>query len=84
MNPWGSQNNKTMENRTLQIDVKGEEPQNKDLICCNIYVDGRSYRFWTTKSEYELMLDDKVFIRNGKHLDSANVLNTTNVFVEDI
>lgn len=71
-----------MSKRELQIDVKGPEPSNPELIRCNIYVDGRCCAFWTTKSNYEALMYDKVFIRDGKTLDSANILNTTNVFVE--
>lgn len=73
-----------MGKRELQIDVMGEEPQNKDLIRCKIYIDGRCCIFWTTKANYEALMYDKVFIRDGKTKDSANVLNTTNVFIEKI
>jgi len=68
--------------RTLQIDVLGPEELNSDIIKCRIYIDGRCCTFWTTNSNYEALMYDKVFIRNGKSKDSANVLNTTNVFIE--
>jgi hypothetical protein len=71
-----------MEKRTLQIDVIGPLPTNTELIECNIYIDGRCCRFWTTKANYEALMYDKVFIRDGKEKDSAGVLNTTNTFFE--
>jgi len=32
--------------------------------------------------ETELMMREKVFIRDGKSVDSAGVINTTNTFIE--
>jgi hypothetical protein len=71
-----------MSKRELQIDVKGPVNGNPQLIECCIYIDGRCCTFWTTKSNYEALMYDGIFIRDGKERDSANVLNTTNVFVE--
>lgn len=72
-----------MTKRSLQIDVLGEVPSSPGMIECNLYVDGRCCTFWTTKSNYEALMYDKVFLRNGKEKDSANVYNTTNVFYEE-
>ena len=33
--------------------------------------------------DYEELIREKVFIRDGKSVDSAGVINTTNTFVED-
>lgn len=72
-----------MEKRTLQIDVMGPMGTNPEIIECNIYIDGRCCRFYTSRSNYEALMYDKVFIRDGKTRDSAGVLNTTNTFIED-
>ncbi|MBD9179635.1 MAG: hypothetical protein EGP82_10765 [Odoribacter splanchnicus] len=73
-----------MRKRWLQIDVMGAESQNENLIRCKMFVDGRCYLCWITKEGYEDMLLDKVFIRDGKEKDSADVINTTNVFYEKV
>lgn len=73
-----------MKKRELQIDVMGEEPRNKEMIWCKIHIDRRCCIFWTTKANYEALKYDKVFIRDGKTRDAANVLNTTNVFIEEV
>lgn len=69
-----------MRKRWLQIDVMGPEVQNENLIRCKMFVDGRCYLCWITKEAYEDMILDKVFIRDGIEKDSADVINTTNVF----
>lgn len=74
-----------MGTRILKIDVIGSVSA-KDiqyqLIECQICIDGRYCMFWTTKANYEALLYDKVFIRDGKTKDSEGVLNTTNTFEE--
>ena len=45
-------------------------------------IDGRDCRIYTSKSNYEALIYDGVFIRDGKCKDSANMINTTKVFVE--
>lgn len=70
--------------RKLQIDVKGAVSDNPDIIECVFSIDGRDCTFYTSKSNYEALIYDKVFIRDGKEKDSANILNTTNVFVEAV
>ncbi len=72
-----------MEKRSLQIDVLGEAEDSPGIMECNIYIDGRCCKFWTTKSNYEALVYEKVFIRDGKKIDSAKVLNTTNVYYEE-
>lgn len=69
--------------RTLQIDVLGEAEESTSLIKCNIYIDGRCCEFYTFKHNYEELIRDGVFIRDGKSKDSAGVLNTTHVFEEN-
>lgn len=71
-----------MKKRTLQIDVKGPLEDDPSIIECRISIDGRDCTFYTSKSNYHALMYDGVFIRDGKERDSANVLNTTNVFIE--
>jgi len=60
-----------MNKRTIQIDVIGPIEET-ELMKCKLYVDGRV-----------CVIGEKVFIRDGKSVDSAGVINTTNTFVED-
>lgn len=73
-----------MENRNLQIDVLGEMEQDKNLIVCRLTVDGRDCRFVMFRHDYEGLISDKVFVRDGKTQDSAGVWNTTNTFIEKV
>ena len=68
--------------KTLQIDVKGNMPDNSNIMECNLYVDGRCCKIFMSRVDYEALNYDGVFIRDGRAIDSANVINTTNVFVE--
>jgi hypothetical protein len=70
------------EKRTLQIDVLGPLESNEDIMECKIYIDGRCCRFYTSKANYEALMYDGIFLRNGKEKDSAGVINTTNTFIE--
>jgi hypothetical protein len=75
--------------RTIQIDVMGPEAPERfsqlgNMVRCHVYIDGRCCAFWTTNANYEALIYDKVFIRDGKSKDSADVVNTTNVFVEEV
>lgn len=72
-----------MEKRLLQIDVKGPMENMPELIECIISIDGRDCRFYTSKANYDALVYDKVFIRDGKEKDSAGMINTTNVFTEN-
>lgn len=71
-----------MKKRTLQIDVIGPV-EGTDLVKCKLYANGRVCIFWTTQSNYEALMYDKIFIRDGKEVDSAGVINTTNTFFEE-
>jgi hypothetical protein len=68
--------------RKLQIDVKGTMEADANIIEMVLSVDGRDCIFYTSKANYEALIYDGVFVRNGKENDSANCLNTTNVYVE--
>jgi len=72
-----------MKKRKLQIDVIGPEEGGINLIRCKFYYSGNTYLFWTTKTNYEALLSEKFFIRDGKTKDCAGVINTTNMFSEE-
>ena len=44
---------------------------------------GRVCVIGMSRYDYEELMREKVFIRDGKSVDSAGVINTTNTFVED-
>ncbi len=68
--------------RELQIDVKGSLPDNENVMECTLFIDGRFCTFYMSKANYESLIYDGVFIRNGKEKDSAGCINTTHVYVE--
>jgi len=68
--------------RTLQIDVKKEVSDG--IMECVLCFDGYSTYMYISRSDYETLKKENFFIRDGKSLDSANVMNTTNVFYEEI
>lgn len=71
-----------MDKRTLKIDVIGPV-EGTDLVKCKLRVNGRTCAFWTTRSNYEALMYDNIFIRDGKEIDSDGVINTTKVFIEE-
>lgn len=59
----------------LQIDViKGAE---NGVYACNLYTGDRCVRIYMNQHDYEALIQDGFFIRDGKSFDSAGVLNTT-------
>lgn len=71
-----------MNGRGLQIDVLGEVVQDKNIIICRLTIDGRDCRCLISRRDYEALINDNVFVRDGKSQDSANVWNTTRMFYE--
>lgn len=65
--------------RQLQIDVK-TPVEGPDAIKCIVSIDGRDCTFYTSRDNYQALILDKVFIRDGKTKDSAGCYNTTHVF----
>lgn len=65
--------------RTLQIDVIEEKG---GMYRCNLYTGDRCVLVYMHQHDYERLIDDGFFIRDGKKPDSAGVLNTTNDFKE--
>lgn len=62
----------------IQIDVKRIE--NNNVAVCNMYTDNRCVRILMSKQDYECLVRDGFFIRDGKSLDSADMMNTTAVY----
>lgn len=71
-----------MKKRTIQIDVVGPVA-GSELMKCKLYIDGRVCVIGMARYDYEELMREKVFIRDGKSVDSAGVINTTNTFVEE-
>lgn len=70
-----------MEKRSMQIDVIGSV-EGTELMKCKLYVDGRVCVIGMSQHDYEELKREKIFIRDGHTVDSAGVINTTNVFLE--
>jgi hypothetical protein len=68
--------------RKLQIDVKGPTDYRGAIIEMVLSVDGRDCTIYTSRSNYEALIFDGFFIRDGMKKDSAGIVNTTNVYVE--
>ena len=63
----------------LQIDVIEEK---SEMYRCNLYTGTRCVRIYMHQQDYEALVNDGFFIRNGKNADSAGVLNTTKTYDE--
>lgn len=63
-----------MNKRTIQIDVIGPIEET-ELMKCKLYVDGRVCVIGMSRYDYEELMREKVFIRDGKSVDSAGVIN---------
>ena len=59
-----------MNKRTIQIDVIGPIEET-ELMKCKLYVDGRVCVIGMSRYDYEELMREKVFIRDGKSVDSA-------------
>ena len=60
-----------------KIDVK---EQLGNIVKCTLYADGRAVQMFISTIDYIALVQDGFFIRDGKELDSANVINTTEVY----
>jgi len=58
----------------MQFDVK---EVTDTWVICNLYTPERCIKIYFTVYDYEQLIKDGFFIRDGKERDSANVLNTT-------
>jgi hypothetical protein len=62
----------------IQLDIRDAE--GTGFVKVNIYFNGSCYLAYMPEPEYDKMLNDGCFIRDGKTLDGANVRNTTDIF----
>lgn len=60
----------------LQIDVI-EANDETGIVTCIFSTGERDVRIYMSYNDYENLIQDKFFIRDGTWRDSANVLNTT-------
>ena len=65
-----------MNKRTIQIDVIGPIEET-ELMKCKLYVDGRVCVIGMSRYDYEELMREKVFIRDGKSVDSAGVITVS-------
>lgn len=52
-------------------------------MLCKLYVTGVSFKILMNELDYNILKQRGVFIRDGKNKDSAGVLNTTKIYVEE-
>ena len=64
-----------MQELGLQIDVIKE--LTRVVVECNLYTGDRCIRITMLKTDYEQLIRDGFFIRDGKSIDSAGVMNTS-------
>jgi len=72
-------------NDTVQIDAKKKYinyDEQMEYMECNLYTGHRCVKIIIPLDEYNLLVRDGFFIRDGKTLDSANVLNTTHTYAK--
>lgn len=70
-----------MKQRTLQIEVQGPVKDNPDMIRYHLIIDGRRCAFFTSESNFEALVYDKVFITDP---DRGERVKRTNVFIETL
>ncbi len=58
----------------MQIDVVNA---GITTVLCNLYTDGRCIKIMMNRLDYDGLIRDGFFIRNGVEQDSAGVWNTT-------
>lgn len=63
----------------MQIDVVKIQ---ENIVVCNLYTGDRCVRIIMSQADYEALMRDRFFIRDGKAADSAGVLNTTKEYHE--
>jgi len=64
----------------VQIDVKREAGQ---YVVCNLYTGINCVEMTLRAEDYKELVRKKFFIRDGQSVDSAGVLNTTELFIRE-
>ena len=68
----------------IQIDVIKRVPNAAHLFECNLYANGIVVKIFMHEIRYAALIESGFFIRDGKSIDSANILNTTNVYRKEV
>lgn len=69
-----------LNDRPVQIDVVHIVDHH---VTCNLYTGLRCVRVFMTVYDYDALIRDGFFIRDGKEKDSAGVLNTTLTYIPE-
>lgn len=70
---------------SVQIDVKKVYPDKVfEQVQCNLYTGERCVKICMSLNDYENLISDGFFIRDGKTEDSAKVLNTTALYKKEV
>jgi hypothetical protein len=64
----------------IQIDVVKIDA---NTVACNMYTGNRCIKIFMLLHDYNELVRDGFFIRDGKEADSAGVRNTTDVFIPE-
>lgn len=64
----------------VQIDVKQVTEQH---VVCNLYTGVLCCKMLISRSDYDELVRQKFFIRDGKSKDSADVWNTTETYTKE-
>lgn len=67
---------------SVQIDVTKREAM-PHVTTCNLYTGGRCVPIFMRTCDYENLIRDGFFIRDGKTEDSAKVFNTTALYKKE-
>lgn len=63
----------------IQIDVNKID-ENTGCVTCGMYTGGSWVKILMHRNDYETLIREGFFIRDGKTTDSAGILNTTKTF----
>lgn len=63
----------------IQIDVIGKL-ENSQFVKCKLYIDGEATPILMLETEYQRLIQEGFFVRDGEQCDSAGVINTTKVY----
>lgn len=66
--------------KSIQLDIKGPVDDIDGFTEGFLYFKGSAYQFFIPTPNYEELIKNGLFIRNGKTKDGANVINTTAVY----
>lgn len=63
----------------IQIDVIGKL-ENSQFVKCKLYIDGEATPILMPETEYQRLIQEGFYVRDGEQCDSAGVINTTKVY----